>query len=163
MFWRRKMTPMWKCWNTQQNNIPFLRYNTLPSLKMSAPEGMVKRLSLHLVLIVLSVFLYVFAHTKSWPHMYVCARVLTLTLCDPMDGSLPGSSVHGIFQARILEWVSISFSRGYSQLRDWIHISCSSCIAGGFFTHWAIRETWPHVNHQVKDHKGNTNSIVRVP
>ena len=37
-----------------------------------------------------------------------------LTLCDPMDCSLPGSSVHGIFQARILEWVAISFSRDLS-------------------------------------------------
>ena len=41
-----------------------------------------------------------------------------LTLCDPMDCSLPGSSVHGILQARILEWVAISFSRGSSQPRD---------------------------------------------
>ena len=40
------------------------------------------------------------------------------TLCDPMDCSLPGSSVHGIFQARILKWVSISFSRGSSRPRD---------------------------------------------
>ena len=39
------------------------------------------------------------------------------TLCDPMDCSLPGSSVHGIFQARILEWVAISISRGSSQPR----------------------------------------------
>ena len=51
--------------------------------------------------------------------------------CDPMDCSLPGSSVPGIFQARILEWVAISFSRGSSPPRDqtWV-----SCIAGGFFT-----------------------------
>ena len=40
------------------------------------------------------------------------------TLCDPLDCSLPGSSVHGIFQARILGWVAISFSRGSSQHRD---------------------------------------------
>ena len=40
------------------------------------------------------------------------------TLCDPMDGSLSGSAVHGIFQARILEWAAISFSRGSSQPRD---------------------------------------------
>ena len=40
------------------------------------------------------------------------------TLCNPMDYSLPGSSVHGIFQARVLEWVAISFSRGSSQPRD---------------------------------------------
>ena len=41
------------------------------------------------------------------------------TLCDPMDCSLPGSSIHGIFQARVLEWVAISFSRGSSQPREW--------------------------------------------
>ena len=40
-----------------------------------------------------------------------------LTICDPMDYSLPGSSVHGVFQARILEWIAISFSRGSSQPR----------------------------------------------
>ena len=41
-----------------------------------------------------------------------------LTLCDPMDCSLPGSSVPGIFQARVLEWGAVSFSRGSIQLRD---------------------------------------------
>ena len=47
-----------------------------------------------------------------------------LTLCHPTDCSLPGSSVHGIFQARILEWVAISFSRRSSQPRDWTQVSC---------------------------------------
>ena len=47
-----------------------------------------------------------------------------LTLCDPMDSSLPGSAVHGIFQARILEWTAISFSRGSSQPRDRTPVSC---------------------------------------
>ena len=51
--------------------------------------------------------------------------------CDPMDCSTPGSSVHGISQAGILEWVAISFSREFSKLRDRIPLSC---IAGGFFT-----------------------------
>ena len=46
------------------------------------------------------------------------------TLCDPMDCSPPGSSVHGILQARILEWVAISFSRGSSWSKDWTHVSC---------------------------------------
>ena len=57
---------------------------------------------------------------QSWP-----------TLCNPIDCSPPGSSVHGISQARILEWVAISFSRGSSQPRDrtWVF-----CIAGRFFT-----------------------------
>ena len=44
-------------------------------------------------------------------------------LCDPMDCSLPGSSFHGILQARILEWVAISFSRGSSRSRDRIQVS----------------------------------------
>ena len=44
-------------------------------------------------------------------------------LCDPMDCSLSGSSIHGIFQARVLEWISISFSRGSSQPRDQTQVS----------------------------------------
>ena len=47
---------------------------------------------------------------------YCIVAKLCPTLCDPMDGSPPGSSVHGILQARILEWVAISFSRGSSNL-----------------------------------------------
>ena len=52
-----------------------------------------------------------------------------LTLCDPMDCNPPGSFVYGILQARILEWVSIPFSRGSSWPRDWTQVSC---ITGGF-------------------------------
>ena len=59
------------------------------------------------------------------------------TLCDPMDCSLPGSSIHGILQARILEWVAISFSRGSSQPRDQTRVSL---IAGRRFNLWATRE-----------------------
>ena len=55
------------------------------------------------------------------------------TLCHPMDYSLPGSSVHGIFPARILGQVAISSSRGSSQPRDQTHISCTLCPASGFF------------------------------
>ena len=58
-------------------------------------------------------------------------------VCDPMDFSLPGSSVHGILQARILEWVAMPTSRGSSQPRDHTQVSC---IAGGFFTIWDTRE-----------------------
>ena len=59
------------------------------------------------------------------------------TLFDPMDCSPPGSFVHGIFQARMLEWVAMPFSGGSSQPRDWTQVSC---IAGGFFAVWANRE-----------------------
>ena len=62
---------------------------------------------------------------------------LCLTVCDPKDCSPPGSSVHGILQARILEWVVIPFSRGSSQSRDRTVVSC---IASRFFTTWATRE-----------------------
>ena len=61
-----------------------------------------------------------------------------LTLCDPMDCSLTGTFVHGILQARILEWVVKPFSKGSSRPRDPTCVSCSPCIAGGFFT--ATRE-----------------------
>ena len=53
------------------------------------------------------------------------------TLCNPVDYSLSGSSVHGILQARILEWVAIAFSRESCRPRDQTQVSC---IAGGFFT-----------------------------
>ena len=60
------------------------------------------------------------------------------TLCNLVDCSLPGSSVHGILQARILEWVAISSSRGSSQPRDWTLISC---VTGRCFNLWATCES----------------------
>ena len=64
-----------------------------------------------------------------------CAQLLgRVQLCDPMDRSLPGSSVHGISQARILKWVAISFSRGSSQPRDQTKSPVSPSLAGRFFT-----------------------------
>ena len=88
--------------------------------------------------------------TQSWP-----------TLCDPMD--LPGSSIHGILQARILEWVAISFSRGSSRPRDRTQVSHT---AGRCFNLWATREA-----HQLQriffDEIGNvqliTPSFVPLP
>ena len=59
------------------------------------------------------------------------------TFCDPMNGSPPGSSVHGILQARLLEWLAISFSRGSSSPRNQTQISH---IAGRCFCLWATRE-----------------------
>ena len=65
-----------------------------------------------------------------------------LTFRDPMD-----YRVHGILQARILEWVAFPFSRGSSQPRDWTQVSH---IAGGFFTTWATRET--HIIGYIKSY-----------
>ena len=61
-------------------------------------------------------------------------------LCNPMDCSPPGSSGHGIFQARLQEWVAISFSRGSSWPKGQIW---ASCIAGWLFTLWATRDSLP--------------------
>ena len=60
-----------------------------------------------------------------------------LTICDSVDYSLPGSSVHVILQARILEWVAIPFSRGSSLPGDWTQVSYIACKV---FTNWATRE-----------------------
>ena len=65
--------------------------------------------------------------------MYMSAQSCP-TLCNPQGCSPPGSLVHGMSQARILEWVAISFSGGSSWPRGWTRISCVSCLAGGFFT-----------------------------
>ena len=62
--------------------------------------------------------------------------------CDPMDCSPPGSSVHGILQARILKWVAMPFSRGSSWPRNRTRVSC---IAGSFLTDWAMRESFTHI------------------
>ena len=71
--------------------------------------------------------------------MYGCEKETSVvpTLCDPMNYSLPVSSVHGIYQASVLEWVAIFFSRGSSWPRDRTQVSC---IAGRRFTIWATRE-----------------------
>ena len=85
---------------------------------------------------------HVGAHTHTHTHTHthrehvqtkpeVLAAQSCLTLCNPMDCSPAGSFVHGILQARTLEWVALSFSRGFSRPRDQTPLSS---IAGGFFT-----------------------------
>ena len=66
--------------------------------------------------------------------------------CNPMDCSPPGSSVHGILQARILEWVAISFSRRSFQPKDRTQVSC---VAGGFFAIWATQEAPTQPNKKI--------------
>ena len=76
--------------------------------------------------------LYLLPQHTSWVSEWVKVTQSCPTLCDPMD-----CVVHGLLQARILEWVSFPFSRGSSQPRDRTRVSC---IAGGFFTSWATRK-----------------------
>ena len=71
------------------------------------------------------------------PKVSVLASQLCPTLCYPVDYSPPGSSVHGILQAKILEWIPIPSSRGLSQPRDRTGVSC---ITGRFFTVWPTQK-----------------------
>ena len=86
----------------------------------------------------------------------VCVHSATqpcLTLCNLIECSPPGSSVHEIFQARILEWAVISSSRGSSQPRDQTHISCVSCLVGGFLI---TSTTWEALTWSIN----GTSTIV---
>ena len=90
-----------------------------------------------------------------WIYCYCLVAQLCLTLCDPMNYSLPGSSIHGISQARILEWLGNSFSRGSSWHRDWTCISCVFCFGRWILHQWATRELFsPNTSSLVKPKKG---------
>ena len=81
--------------------------------------------------------------------MKVLVAQLCSVVCNPMDCTPPGSSVHGILQARILEWIAIPFFRGFSWPRNQTQVSC---LAGRFFTIWATREAlkgWEQVLNPV--------------
>ena len=78
------------------------------------------------------------------------------TLCNPLDYSLPHSSVHGIFQARILEWVAISFTRGSLQPRDWTQVLR---IVGRCFTVWATVNFRSQVTQGNKKEEDSVESI----
>ena len=71
---------------------------------------------------------YTHTHTHTHTHLSLLVAQLCLTLCDPMDCSPPGSSVHGIFQARIMEWVAISSSGGSSWPREGTCVSWLLCF-----------------------------------
>ena len=82
----------------------------------------------------------------------VCVKSFLLcpTLCDPMECSLPGSSVHGILQARILEWVAMPSSRGSSWPRDWTCISCLPARGGESST---TSTTWEALKMLTEDYR----------
>ena len=80
-----------------------------------------------------------------------------------VDCSPPGSSDHGIFQARILGWVAISFARGSSRPRDQTHISCNSCISRWFLYQWATSEAYSRLGsslHQFCPHLFGQDSVT---
>ena len=80
-------------------------------------------------------------------------------LCDSVDCSPPGSSIHGILQARVLRWVSIPFSRGSSQSRDWTQVSR---IVGRRFNLWATREA-PNMMNISRRREGQRRLACHSP
>ena len=105
-----------------QNTVSLLNKSPSPKPKHFRGKNCRKRKSQslsHLALVSLDIL--------SFPYLLWSEVLVTQscpTLCNSINCSPPGSSVHGIFQARILEWVAISFSRGSSQPRDQIWVSC---------------------------------------
>ena len=85
------------------------------------------------------------------------------TLFDPMDCSPPGSSVHGISQAGILEWVAISSSRGSSRPRDQTCISCVSCIGRQFFHRGTWESLLPEQGSAKRAFKPVRHSVKIIP
>ena len=119
--------------------------------------------------------IYIYIHTCMYTHTCVYMHVQSLklcpTLCNPMDYSSSGSSVHGLLQARILACITMPFSRDSSQPRDRTCVSCISYIVGGFFTHWTPGKaiyiykhththththTYPSVNYLLRKRKLTT-------
>ena len=98
-------------------------------------------------------------------HAQLLSRVWLFV--SPMDCSPPGSSVHGISQARILEWVAISFSTASSQPWDRTHISSISCIGRWILYHWVSREVWlPStlpLNHLWGSHRAKHTRSILLP
>ena len=112
------------------------------SLPGFSVHGILQARTLEWVAISFSIYAIVYANVASinWydsNSLKVKVTHLCPALFDPMDCSLPGSSVLGILQSRILEWVAVPSSRGSSWPRDWTRVSC---IAGRFFTIWATRK-----------------------
>ena len=92
----------------------------------------------------------------------VCAHLLSCVwlFCNPMDCSLPGYSVHGIFQARIVEWVAISFSRGSSWPRDRTHISSVSCAGRQILYHLMQRRLVNDYGMTVSSEQGSVVNVL---
>ena len=121
---------------------PLTQLSCLPSLQMQT-MGL---LSLHNYIGQFLITSVSFAYPAG--DIFVCCLVTKsyLTPCDLVDYSPPGSSIHGIIQARILEWVAISSSRGSSQLRDWTHVSCTG---RQILYHWANKEARRYISIHI--------------
>ena len=102
--------------------------------------------------------------TSSKVNTLLCCAQSYLTLCHPMDCSLPDSSVHGIFWARMLEWVAISFYRGSSPPMDCTHSSCISCIGRQILYHcttWEALYSSKKCHYECETDRGKVLKVVK--
>ena len=122
---------LWPISQGHQNNFFFLRYTPLPLTDCNTSSGIGSCDNI----------LQRNRTNSIWIYLYIYASVLSPqsrpTLCNPTEYSPPGSSVNGIFQARILEQVAISYCRVSSWPGDQTHIFCISCIGRQILYHWA--------------------------
>ena len=84
------------------------------------------------------------------PYAVLCLVAQLHLTCSPVDCSLPGSFVHEIFQARILEWGTISYSRGSSQSRDGTCVSVVSCIVRQILYHWEAPDFMNNIGNMTR-------------
>ena len=100
---------------------------------------------------------------QFWHYEWCSVVQSFLTVCHPMDCSLPGSSVHRIFWARTMEWVAISSYRGSSWPRDRTCASCISCIGRQILYHWATQETlWMMLSISKKKKRSWEQTFLHV-
>ena len=124
----------------------------------------------------IKIMCYTYTHIHTHTHtMECCGHAQSIScsiLCDPMDCSPSGFSVHGIFQARILEWAAISYSWGSSQARDPNPVSCVSCIVRQILYHcgtWEIQwknevmplsATWMDRDYYIKRSESDKDNYM---
>ena len=137
LLWQNIQLGIWRAmsWNHVSGTVPpFLVVTDIIQLSSFSPHNVKKK-----VISLKNCPCLFHHHFSSSPSLSCMRAQLCPTLCDPMDCSPSGSSVHGIFQARILHWLAISFSRGFSWLRDQTHVSGIFCISRQILYHCA---TW---------------------
>ena len=133
----------------------------LASLPFSISRSLLKLISIELMMPSSHIILChpLFLPPSIFSSISCCLVVQCLTLCDPVDWRPIGSSVHGILQARILEWVAISFSRGSSGPRDWTRVSYVSWIGRQIIYHWA---TWEALHEGLFHWVGSSHQVAKV-
>ena len=120
-----------------QNSLEILCLSNILKLPLQTPINLKIRKPIFKWSANSSFYIWIFSFAKMFAYMHSKSFQSCLIFCDPTDCSPQSFSVSGILQARILEWVAVSFSSRSSWSRD---RTCISCVSGGCFAFWATRE-----------------------